>query len=272
MRTDVSFFPSPVQDGKRLTAEQVDEFNEKGYISPLDALSPNEAQESRTYFDGLLDQMAEMKDGRNAYAIMGYHNRCRGIWDMAHHPVILDYIEDLLGPDIVCWSSHYFCKLRQDPKRVPWHQDATYWPVRPTKTITVWLAIDDVDEDNSPMRFLTGSHVHGAIEWNPAHGEVALTQEIPNATRFGTPFDNTMRAGQVSLHTSTLIHGSEPNRSDRRRCGLTLRYVPSECGVVGHAQRILEDGIVCRGRSHAWRRTTRPPKDDLTPIHRVYMD
>ena len=220
MDSDIRFYPASGRP-RTLDPTQIESFNECGFLSPLDALTPDEARNSRAGFDDLLDEMRRMRDGRNAYAIMGYHNRCRSIFDLAMHPVILDCVEDLIGADIVCWSSHYFCKLPDDPKRVPWHQDATYWPVRPTRTVTVWLAVDDVDEANAPMRFLPGSHRHGRIEWRRARGEVALQQEIPDAERYGAPFDNVMRAGQMSLHASTLVHGSEPNRSGRRRCGLT---------------------------------------------------
>ena len=272
MNDDIRFFPADPGHAKALTARQVQTFNECGYIAPLDALSPAEANASRVYFDALLERMRAMRDGRNAYAIMGYHNRCKGIWELAQHPTILDYVEDLIGPDIICWSSHYFCKVPEDPKRVPWHQDATYWPVRPTMTVTAWLAIDDVDEANAPMQFLPGSHRHGPIEWHRAEGEVALQQEIPAPERFGAPVSNTMRAGQISLHTSTLVHGSAPNRSSRRRCGLTFRYIPSSCGALPKAERVLRDGIVCRGDPRHWRVNPRPPADDLTPIHRAYMD
>jgi ectoine hydroxylase-related dioxygenase (phytanoyl-CoA dioxygenase family) len=271
-KEEIAFFPSPVKRTRTLSQAQVTEFNELGYISPLDALTPAETTANRTYFDNLLAQVQAFDDGRNAYSIMGYQNYCRGIWDLAQHPGILDYVEDLLGPDFVCWSTHYFCKLAQESKHVPWHQDATYWPVRPTKTVTVWLAIDDVDQANSPMRFIPGSHLLGGLEWRKASGDFVLHQEIPDAERYGRPYDNILKAGQISLHASTLIHGSEPNRSDRRRCGLTFRYIPSDCGVLAGAERILRDAVVCRGDPRHWIRTRRPADDDVRAIHHYQRD
>ena len=156
MDATITFYPSAPERAKTLADGDVERFNERGFVRPLDALTGAEVDAAREYFESLLARVRALKDGRNAYTLDGYHNRCRGIWEMARHPVILDYVEDLLGPDFVCWSSHYFCKLPGDPKRVPWHQDATYWPVRPTKTITVWLAIDDVDEGNAPMAVRPG--------------------------------------------------------------------------------------------------------------------
>lgn len=272
MQQEIGFFPSQGDNLQSLTAAQVELFNERGYLSPLDALTPAETSASSSYFDNILETIRKMQDGRNAYSIMGYHNRCKGIWDLAMHPRILDYVADLLGPDIVCWSSHYFCKLAHDPKHVPWHQDATYWPVRPTKTITVWLAIDDVDSANAPMRFIPGSHRMGKAQWHVAEGDYVLPQEIPDATKFGEPIENILQAGQISIHASTLIHGSDKNTSNRRRCGLTFRYIPSSCGVLGNAERLLKDAIVCRGDHGLWYPNTRPVNDDLTMIHSHYRD
>ena len=264
----VRFHPADPSRARALTADQIEQYNALGYISPLDALTPEETAASRAYFESLLEKVRAFNDGRDAYSIMSYHTRCQGIWDLALHPVILDYVEDLLGPDFVCWTSHYFCKLPGDSKRVPWHQDATYWPVRPTKTVTVWLAIDDVDRDNSPMRFVSGSHRHGRIRWQEAEGDYVLYQEIPNAEDYGDRiFDNVLEAGQISLHASTLVHGSEPNTSDRRRCGLTLRYIPSDCGVKDERyDRVLENAVIARGAPGQWRVNERPAGDDLRKL------
>ena len=269
---DIEFFPVAVPHTKTLSRAQVTQFNELGYISPLDALTPTEAIANRCYFDDLLARVKAYDDGRNAYSIMGYQNHCKGIWDLAQHPRILDYVEDLLGSDFVCWSTHYFCKLAQESKHVPWHQDATYWPVRPTKTVTAWLAIDDVDHANSPMRFIPKSHRLGGLEWRKAEGDFVLHQEIPDAQHYGQPYDNVLKAGQMSLHASTLIHGSEPNRSTRRRCGLTFRYIPSHCGVLEGAERVLRDAVVCRGDPGHWVRTPRPEADDVRAIHNYQRD
>lgn len=282
----IAFYPSPPARAKTLAGAEVERFNERGFVRPLDVLTESEVDAARAYFESLLARVRALKDGRNAYTLDGYHNRCRGIWEMARHPVILDYVEDLLGPDFVCWSSHYFCKLPGDPKRVPWHQDATYWPVRPTKTVTVWLAIDDVDEGNAPMQFLPGSHRQGAIAWEPARGDTVLYQEVKGIDRFGSPVRNTLRAGQVSIHTSTLLHGSDANTSARRRCGLALRYIPSSCGAVedsraskrrglepGALKRaVLRNAVVCRGDPRHWQRNAPPPGDDVTMIHRHYRN
>jgi len=109
---------------------------------------------------------------------------------------------------------------------VTWHQDASYWPLTPSKAVTCWLAIDDADTQNACMRFLAGSHHHGHLTWRKSSPEEhnTLNQSVENAEQYGTPIDNLLRAGECSLHTDLLLHGSEANESSRRRCGLTLRY------------------------------------------------
>ncbi len=81
-------------------------------------------------------------------ALPDMQRHCRGLCDLVHEKCILDYVEDLLGPHLVSTMTHYFSKEPGDEKQVRWHQDASYWPLTPSKVVTVWLAIDDVDTEN----------------------------------------------------------------------------------------------------------------------------
>lgn len=271
----IDFVPVATHSPQSLSAGQIESFNRDGFISPLRALTKQETLDNKTYFNDLLARLSRFEDDRDAYSIMNYHDCCKGIWNLAQHPVILDYVEDLIGPDIVCWTTHYFCKLPSDSKPVAWHQDATYWPIRPTRTVTVWLAVDDVDESNSPMEFIVGSHTLGALRWQRAPKDTVLHQEIPDATTLGPTFANVLPAGSLSLHTSTLVHGSKANISNtKRRCGLTLRYIPPSCGVLANAKSTLNKGIVCRGDGGAWTHIPEPSGEDLSPKpwHRKSVD
>ena len=161
MERELKFFSATNDNPQKLTRAQIRQFNEQGYICPLDVFTPEEAAANRRYFDAL---MAEAKaNGHNSYSINGWHRHCRGIYDLLHEPRILDYVEDLLGPNLVSVMTHYFCKEPGEQKQVVWHQDASYWPLTPSKVVTAWLAIDDVDEENGPMTVVPGSHVHGQI-------------------------------------------------------------------------------------------------------------
>lgn len=261
---DLSFAPVVNPAPKRLTLEQIDFYNENGYVAPLDGFTPAGADANRAYFDSLLERLRAHRDGRDTYAINCYQHRCAGIWDLCVEPRLLDYIEDLIGPDIVAWATHYFCKMPGDGKHVPWHQDASYWPLTPARTVTVWLAIDDADPENAAMQFLPGTHRLGPLEWKRTDKIAVLDQEIVSAERFGAPVYDILKAGQFSLHADMLAHGSEPNASDRRRCGLTIRYCPPSVRPLNPDWAAM--AILCRGedRYGHWRYATRPDGDDLS--------
>ena len=159
------------------------------------------------------------------------------------------------------WGSHYFCKISSDEREVPFHQDATYWPFRPFKTVTVWLAVDDVSLDMGPMCFLPGSHRHGKLAWQQRSENVVLGLEVKDLARFGKAYPLLMNAGEFSLHTDLLVHGSRLNCSNRRRCGLTLRYVPPDVRLTDERYaNWIRNSIVCRDEdtSGYWPTQTRP--------------
>lgn len=247
---------------KTLSTEQIDTFNRDGYIAPLPLFNGHEAAAQCLYFDGLLRQFS--RAGRDAYDINEYHHCCQGIYDIATHPVLLDYVEDLIGPNIVCWGSHYFCKLPADARSVPFHQDAPYWPFRPNRAVTAWIAIDDVDPDAGPMCFLPGSHRQGRLEWQRRTDNVVLELEVKNHDTLGEAAPLLLRSGEVSLHTDLLVHGSAANHSDKRRCGLTIRYVPPEVWVKNETHiSWTQSAILCRGvdSSGRWPNNHRPDQE-----------
>ena len=221
---EVVFIPSVNPSPQVLSANQVHQYNELGYLMPLEGLDASEANDLRTYFDGVLDAFHNL--GRDSYSISTAHLRFARIYQLLSHPAIVGPVADLLGPDIIGWGAHFFCKMPHDGKRVPWHQDALYWPITPTRTVTVWLAIDDADPGNANMRFIPGSHVHGPIDYEVIDGtDTVLNLETQNPESYGdSPVDVTLKAGQFSMHCDLLLHGSEANESDRRRSGITLRY------------------------------------------------
>ena len=153
--------PSPLA----LTQEQIAHYNLRGFTPPIQVYSAEEAAANRAYADGLMAQLES--EGRDSYSVQSFHIKSRTMWDMASNPAILDRVQDILGPSFVMWGSHMFCKMPNDGRAmrpVPLHQDATYWPFAATRTCTVWLALDDADEENSAMLFVPGSH-RRVIPW-----------------------------------------------------------------------------------------------------------
>lgn len=261
LNRELRFFPVENASPGKLTREQIAFYNRNGYLAGFRVFDERETALARERSDALLERF--LREGKGSYAIDRYQDRFSAIYDLATAPAILDIVEDLIGPDIVCWATHYFCKMPGDPKGVSWHQDCSYWPLTPSKTVTVWLAIDDVDRENGCMRVIPRSHLHGHIQFRESDSaeQNVLSQTIENAEAFGEPVDIEMKAGEISLHADLLIHGSLPNTSNRRRCGLTLRYCPPDVRAFWNWNAV---SIICRGSdpSGHWANNPRP-NDDL---------
>src|SRR5205085_391368 len=198
------------------------------FISPVRIFDEAEITEHRHYFDRLLEQVRA--EGGDSYSISTAHLKYGAVYDLLAHPRIVAVIRDLLAENVIGWGSHYFCKLPGDGKRVSWHQDASYWPLTPSKAVTVWLAIDDADIENACMRYIPGSHVLGHLTYTLSENDEAnvLNQTVAGVEDLGEPVNVELKAGEISIHSDLLLHGSEANESTRRRCGLTLRYCPAD--------------------------------------------
>lgn len=257
---DLRFHPSTTTDPKVLTRQQVEGFNTDGYVRPLSIYTPEEITEIRNYFDDLLAKVVAA--GGDSYSISSAHLRYGKVWDILTNPKIVACVKDILGENVIGWGSHFFCKMPGDGKAVAWHQDSSYWPLTPTKAVTVWLAIDDADPENANMRFVKGSHHFGHLTYRESSVEEhnVLNQSVDNAEQYGDVVDNPLKAGQASIHSDLLLHGSEANNSNRRRCALTLRYAAADVKAhMGWNQK----GVWVAGKDESghWLNRERPAAD-----------
>ena len=258
---DLRFHPAPAAAGEKLSAEQLESYNREGYLLPFRVFSDAEIGRLRSHFDGWLEEA--QRQGADSYSIVSAHIKHGIVWDLLRDRRITAYVGDVLGSDFICWGAHFFCKMPGDGKRVSWHQDASYWPLSPSKTVSVWLAVDRADRKNACMQFVAGSHLHGHLDFvRSAESEAnILNQTVPEAERFGhRVVDVELEAGEISLHSDLLLHGSAPNLSDRRRCGLTLRYAAAE---VRAEYNWNSEGVVVSGSDPGghWADPPRPAAD-----------
>ncbi|MEX0939070.1 MAG: phytanoyl-CoA dioxygenase family protein [Pirellulales bacterium] len=257
---DLRFHPATTSEPRALSNEQIEAFNRDGYVRPLPIFGRKEIDEIRGYFDALLDRVSAA--GGDSYSISSAHLKYGRVYDLLTEPRIVALVMDLLGENIVAWGSHFFCKMPHDGKSVAWHQDASYWPLTPSKAVTVWLAIDDADTENACMRFIAGSHHFGHLTYRPSESaqHSVLDQAVENAEQYGRPVDDVLAAGEASIHSDLLLHGSEANRSERRRCGLTLRYCAAD--VRAHLDW-NQKGVIVSGSdpSGHWSNRPRPAAD-----------
>src|SRR5580698_7620839 len=254
---DLRFHPSTTEHPAALTAEQITAFNRDGYLAGIRIFDEEEIAGIRRYFDELLART--LAAGGDSYSISTAHLRYRRVHDILTDRRIVDRIKDLIGEDVIAWGSHFFCKMPGDGKRVSWHQDSSYWPLTPSKAVTAWLAIDDASVENACMRFIPGTHHLGHLTYSLSENDEAnvLNQTVAGAETLGQPIDVELKSGQISIHSDLLLHGSEANESQRRRCGLTLRYCPASVRAdLGWNAK----GVVVSGKDESghWANPRRP--------------
>jgi hypothetical protein len=157
----------------------------------------------------------------------------RGVADflaLAMHEDIVDLVQGVIGPDIVLWGCHVFCKPAGEGYETPWHQDGHYWPIRPLATCTVWVALEPSLKTNGCLRVIPGSHAERVLHehLHEDRDDLTLTQRMADGS-----FDEALAAdlelqpGQMSMHDVFMIHGAAANTSGQRRTGVALRYMPA---------------------------------------------
>ena len=225
-----------------LSPAQVARYERDGFLSPLAALTPEDAAAARANLEAFEQSVggpltAEATDAR-------YRSRTHVLLAWVHaltrHPAILDAVEGLIGPDILVYTSTWFIKEPESGAIAAWHQDATYFGLRPYVHVTAWLALTEATAENGCMEFLPGSHRGGqrphragAVAGSVNRAGQAVVGEVDDATAAHAP----LRAGEFSLHHTLCLHRSQPNQSAGRRIGLAISYVPTHVEHLGAKHR-----------------------------------
>ena len=224
-----------------LTREEVAQYQETGQVTPKFRLGDEVVRAIKEKMEAHFAARPELEvNGSPRYAppATTQFTDCliesdRTWLDYAIDPDILDAVSQLLGNDIIVWASNIFCKEGMGDKATPWHQDGLYWPMRPLRACSVWIAIDHSTPENGCLRIVPGSHNeqrvlrHGAgnsgqrVLW--PSDQTIQAADMPDVD----PVDVVLEPGMVSLHDVFTIHGSAPNSSGERRAGLVYRYMPA---------------------------------------------
>ena len=150
---------------------------------------------------------------------------------------------DFIDTEVALFSSHYFIKQPRTGLAVGWHQDGAYWPLAPMHVLTLWLAVDPVDRDNGCLRLVRGSHTWrlGQLTETGRNGSDVLgsTTHTDEDIIEEDIIDVEMEPGDVEIHHPNIVHSSKPNTSDRRRAGLTIRYMPPSTACLSQSQPVL---------------------------------
>ncbi|WP_083686620.1 phytanoyl-CoA dioxygenase family protein [Rhodoferax koreense] len=221
-----------------LTPEDIANYHERGYLIPRFTLPKARIDHLRATLDQLIRDNPGVRPEKLVSAhVVGQGGAAnpegvkgsKAFLDLAMEPEILDMVEQLIGPDIILWGCHVFCKPAGDGQETPWHQDGHYWPIRPLANVTVWVALDPSTRENGCLRVIPGSHkaqvTHAHLKED--REDLVLSQRTDtSAFDENDAVDLELQPGQMSMHEVYMIHGAEVNRSTQRRAGVALRYMP----------------------------------------------
>ena len=249
--------------GNTLTKHQLGEYQQQGFLFPLSVLTESETATLRRKLEQLeTDRGGQLpaRINRKPHLLLTWLN------ELIRDSRILDRVEGILGPDILCWGSGFFIKNAHDPARVTWHQDSTYWGLSKPDIVTAWVAFTPSTAENGCMRVVPGTHT---LQQLPHHDTFAPDnllsrgQEIAVEVEESRAVDVILEPGQISLHHVMLVHGSEPNRSAVRRIGFAIRYLPTYVKQVSGAR---DSATLVRGKDEYGHFMLEPaPRSDFDP-------
>ncbi len=230
---------------KCLTQDQVDAYWRDGCVFPIRVMSAADAADLRRRLEAF-----EAENGGPLRGDLRHKSHLLFAWlgDLVRQTRIVDAIEDLYGPNLLCWTTNFFIKEARNPAFVSWHQDSTYWGLDRPDVVTAWVAFTKADESNGAMNFIPGTHTSDQIPHRDTFAKDNLLtrgQEIPvEAVDESKARTIRLEPGEMSLHHVRLVHGSPPNPSDDRRIGFAIRYIPTSVRqVAGEDSATLVRGV-----------------------------
>ena len=212
---------------KVLSDRALVQYETDGYFFPIDVLTHAEVTVTRAKLEAF-----EAHQGQPVNGAQRGKSHLLFTWvdELMRHEKILDAVEDLIGPDILCWSTVWWIKEAFSDTFVSWHQDVRYWGLDTSDLVTVWLALSPATVQSGCMRILPGSHKGEVM---PHSDEFKDDNLLTRGQEIAVPIDEAktvameLEPGQISLHNIRLAHASEPNRSADRRIGISMHYIPT---------------------------------------------
>src|ERR1700752_1288361 len=212
---------------KTLSSRQIEDYRRDGFLFPVEILSADEVDRFRNSFESLIEITRSYSPKR--------FDRLHLFFDWAYEVVtneaLVDGVESILGDDILVYGTLVLAKQPHDLRYASWHQDSFYSGLHLTPSTTAWIALTPSHQRNGCMRVIPGSHKLGPLD----HENIADDPHLLNrrGERIKTEIDElkavdvVLKPGEISLHDSTLVHGSNPNSSDEPRIGFIVRFVTS---------------------------------------------
>ena len=221
-----------------LTADQVRQFDEQGFVVVPDLVDADALASVRTEIDAYEAEadafLRSTEDGRMSIAETGaitfsVHLAARSglLRDLTHHAPIVGLCRDLIGPDVNLYWDQAVYKKPEKPRRFPWHQDNGYAFVEPQQYLTVWLALTDATVDNGCPWVVPGLHRMGTLQ----HTYVdPLGFECLSDPEGAVPAE--VAAGGAVVFSSLTPHLTGPNTTEAVRKAYILQYAPEGATVL----------------------------------------
>src|SRR5215217_4544820 len=234
-----------------------DRYERDGIVFPIRVLSEDEVSLCHNALDAIAERHGEgsLKRFDNLHLFFPWAYR------LATHEALLDVVESVLGADILIDGTLVFYKPPRDGSYASWHQDSVYSGWHLTPSISAWIALTASNPSNGCMRAIPGSHKLGLLDHDNVRNDPNLLnrrgERIQMEVQESEAIDVELNPGEMSLHHTNLIHGSNPNTSDRPRIGFIVRFVTS--------QTKNRDRVVVRARGDgdcAHLRLAQPPVDE----------
>lgn len=232
--------------GGGLSEAQVTTFRRDGVVFPLRVFTAAEAEAHRTALEAIeASRAGRLPPAMNAKP----HLLVPWIWEIVHHAPILDAVEDLLGPDLLCFGSSFIIKNGPSDRHVTWHQDQTHWGLTEPRAVTAWLALTPSTPANGGVRMLPGSNraILPHRDSGDSRNMLGRREEVLVEVDEARALDIILAPGEMSLHDPLIVHGSPPNASPGRRIGLAIRYIPA---TIGQRDGLRNFATHVRGRDH----------------------
>ncbi len=204
-----------------LSSNQLKQYDDQGYISPIEVLSSSEALEAREEIELIEKKMPKEIDKSGRYNV---HLISPKLDSIVHNSKILDAVESIIGKNILVCSTTLFIKNPNEQGFVSYHQDAKYIGLEPHNWVTAWVALTDSNENNGCMKMWPKSHLNIKDHYEKFNEGNLLTR---GQTVENVPEDEVksieLKAGQMSLHHPRIVHGSGINKSNDRRIGFVIQ-------------------------------------------------
>src|SRR5215470_14005094 len=140
---------------KKLSSEQIAQYERDGYICPVDGFSAEQA-------DAWRGRLEAFEQGEGQKMTRGHNFKPHLLFPWADEivraPEVLDAVEDLIGPDIRLFHLSVWPKDAGSGAYVSWHQDATYFALEPACHVTAWVGLTDASIEAGCMEVVPGSH------------------------------------------------------------------------------------------------------------------